>query len=107
MEWSGDRSRRVDRTSEVEQCREQVVRTLALAQELSLLADPRRKCSHFACALLDRVVLEAAAELRRAAARAGLNLAGLYLAHPSEPYRVAQEPDAREVNDDVSSTPAK
>jgi hypothetical protein len=88
-------------------CREQVVRALALARALAALAEGTEACDHDPCALLGKQARQFAAELRRAAAHAGLYVAGLRLAHPSELYSVAQEPEAREVNDDVSSTTTK
>jgi hypothetical protein len=97
----------VERTADVALCREQVVRALALAQELAAFADRPSLCNHYACALLNRVALEAAAEMRRAAARAGLKLAGEQLVQPPVPQRVAEKQDAKEGSDEVSSTPAK
>lgn len=70
------------------QCRERVVRALVLAQELAVLAEHSAACDHYPCALLDRAARDAASELRRAAARAGLKLAGerlLQVPAPLEP----------------------
>lgn len=60
-------------------CRERVVWALAVAQSLAALGEDAGSCDHYPCALLGRQASQAAAELRRAAARAGLKLAGLRL----------------------------
>jgi hypothetical protein len=78
-----------------------------LSEELSVLADPPASCNHYACGLLDRVALEAAAELRRAAARAGLNLAGEQLLQPRASLYRDEERRKQEVSDEVSSKPTE